>query len=217
MVPVHIGKGEQFSPDFSKISPNNKIPALIDHDGPDGKLIALFESGAIMMYLAEKTGWRFMPTDPRRRYEVLSGSCSRWAASAHARAGPPFPPLRQGEKSLRYRALTSEATRLYRVLDTRLGQAEYLAGEYRSPIWRSIRGCVRKVAGAGHRCLAKPAALVRGHAGAAGGAARPAGVSERLERNKENRLAKAGTCCSAAANSTRSERACSYDHDRRCP
>ena len=70
VVPVHIGKGEQFNPDFLKISPNNKIPALVDHEAPDGKPIALFESGAIMMYLAEKAGFRFMPADPRRRYEV---------------------------------------------------------------------------------------------------------------------------------------------------
>jgi len=71
VVPVHIGKGEQFNPHFLKISPNNKIPALVDHDGSDGKPLALFESGAIMMYLAEKAGFRFMPADMRRRYEVI--------------------------------------------------------------------------------------------------------------------------------------------------
>jgi GST-like protein len=65
VVPVHIGKGEQFNPDFLKISPNNKIPALVDHQSPDGKSITLFESGAIMMYLAEISGWRFMPVDLR--------------------------------------------------------------------------------------------------------------------------------------------------------
>ena len=71
VMPVHIGKGEQFDPQFLKISPNNKIPALIDHEAPDGKSMALFESGAIMMYLAEKNGWRFMPADFRKRYEVV--------------------------------------------------------------------------------------------------------------------------------------------------
>src|SRR5712691_8433013 len=63
VIPVHIGKGEQFKPEFLKISPNNKIPALADRDGPGHAPIAIFESGAIMMYLAEKSGWRFMPAD----------------------------------------------------------------------------------------------------------------------------------------------------------
>jgi GST-like protein len=71
IVPVHIGKGEQFARDFLKISPNNKIPALVDDQAADGKPIALFESGAIMMYLAEKSGWRFMPADFRKRYDVV--------------------------------------------------------------------------------------------------------------------------------------------------
>ena len=71
IIPVHIGKGEQFNSEFLKISPNNKIPALVDHDGPGGLPIAVFESGAIMMYLAEKSGWRFMPTDMRQRYDVM--------------------------------------------------------------------------------------------------------------------------------------------------
>src|SRR4029077_12321722 len=64
VIPVHIGKGEQFNPEFLKVSPNNKIPALVDHDGPGGEPLALFESGAIMMYLAEKSGFRFMAEDP---------------------------------------------------------------------------------------------------------------------------------------------------------
>ena len=64
IIPVHIGKGEQFNSEFLKIRPNNKIPALVDHDGPGGLPISVFESGAIMMYLAD---WRFMPTDMRQR------------------------------------------------------------------------------------------------------------------------------------------------------
>src|SRR5260370_35562188 len=72
VVPVHIGKGEQFNPEFLKISPNNKIPALVDHQSPDGKPIALFESGAIMMYLAEKSGARFRPFYLHQRYRVIT-------------------------------------------------------------------------------------------------------------------------------------------------
>ena len=70
IVPVNIGKGEQFEPDFLKISPNNRMPAIVDPDGPDGQPISIFESGAILIYLAEKTG-KFMPADPRGRYEVM--------------------------------------------------------------------------------------------------------------------------------------------------
>ena len=68
--PVNIGKGDQFEPAFLKISPNNKIPAIVDPQGPDGQPISLFESGAILVYLAGKTG-RFMPEGDRARYEVL--------------------------------------------------------------------------------------------------------------------------------------------------
>lgn len=67
---VNIGAGDQFKPEFLKISPNNKIPAIVDQDGPDGKPISLFESGAILLYLAGKTG-KFLPEDVRGKYEVL--------------------------------------------------------------------------------------------------------------------------------------------------
>jgi GST-like protein len=69
-VPVDIGRGDQFQADFLAISPNNKIPAIVDPDGPDGQPMSLFESGAILLYLAGKTG-RFLPADTRGRYEVL--------------------------------------------------------------------------------------------------------------------------------------------------
>src|SRR5690349_17906376 len=67
---VDIGKGEQFRPDFVAVNPNSKIPAIVDQDGPGGKPITLFESGAILIYLAEKSG-KFLPADKRRRYDVL--------------------------------------------------------------------------------------------------------------------------------------------------
>jgi GST-like protein len=131
VVPVHIGKGEQFAPDFLKISPNNKIPALVDHRAPDGKPIALFESGAIMMYLAEQGGWRFMPADFRKRYDVI-----QWLMFQMGGIGPMLGQAhhfrRYAKEQIPYaiERYTSEATRLYRVLDKRLGETEYLAGEY---------------------------------------------------------------------------------------
>src|SRR4028119_1711743 len=70
--PINIAAGDQFEPEFLKISPNNKMPAIVDPEGPDGEPISVFESGAILIYLAEKTG-RFLPTDPRGRYRALGG------------------------------------------------------------------------------------------------------------------------------------------------
>jgi GSH-dependent disulfide-bond oxidoreductase len=131
VVPVHIGKGEQFNPDFLKISPNNKIPALIDHRSPDDKPIVLFESGAIMMYLAEIAGWRFMPSDLRQRYQVI-----QWLMFQMGNLGPMLGQAhhfrRYAKEQIPYaiERYTSEAARLYRVLDQRLGEAEFLAGDY---------------------------------------------------------------------------------------
>lgn len=131
VIPVHIGKGEQFKSEFLKISPNNKIPALVDHDGPGGLPIAVFESGAIMMYLAEKSGWRFMPTDMRQRYDVM-----QWLMFQMGSVGPM---LGQAHHFRRYapeqipyavERYTNEARRIYRVIDKRLGEAPYLAGDY---------------------------------------------------------------------------------------
>jgi GSH-dependent disulfide-bond oxidoreductase len=131
VIPVHIGKGEQFKSEFLKISPNNKIPALVDHDGPGGLPIAVFESGAIMMYLAEKSGWRFMPTDMRQRYDVV-----QWLMFQMGSVGPM---LGQAHHFRRYapeqipyavERYTNEARRIYRVIDKRLGEAPYLAGDY---------------------------------------------------------------------------------------
>src|SRR5262249_20756095 len=83
IIPVNIGKGEQFRSEFLKISPNNRIPAIVDHDGPDGKPYAMFESGAIMMYLAEKSGFQFMPADMAARYEVV-----QWLMFQMGNVGP---------------------------------------------------------------------------------------------------------------------------------
>ncbi|MGH7042650.1 MAG: glutathione S-transferase N-terminal domain-containing protein [Acetobacteraceae bacterium] len=131
VVPVHIGKGEQFAPEFLAISPNGKIPAMVDHEGPDGAPLALFESGAILMYLADKAGGRFLPSEPRPRYEVV-----QWLMFQMGGIGPM---LGQAHHFRRYAPekiayaidrYTREAARLYLVLERRLQAADYLAGPY---------------------------------------------------------------------------------------
>ena len=130
VIPVNIGAGDQFEPDFLKISPNNKMPAMVDPDGPDGQPIALFESGAMLIYLAEKTG-QLMPTDPRARYEVLE-----WLMFQMGNVGPM---LGQAHHFRNYapdkieyaiNRYTNEGGRLYQVIDNRLADHEYLAGAY---------------------------------------------------------------------------------------
>jgi len=129
VIPVHIGKGDQFKPEFLKMSPNNKIPAIVDPDGPDGKPTAMFESGAIMMYLAEKSGWKFMPQDMRQRYEVI-----QWLMFQMGGVGPMLGQAHHFRKyapeKIEYAVdrYTKEARRLYTVIDRRLGESEYLAG-----------------------------------------------------------------------------------------
>ena len=126
---IDIGAGEQFAPDFLKISPNNKMPAMIDRDGPEGKPYPVFESGAMLMYLAEKTG-RFMPQDMAGRYRVI-----QWLMFQMGGVGPmlgqahhfrDYAPEKIPYAIDRY---TNEATRLYGVIDRRLGEAEWLAGD----------------------------------------------------------------------------------------
>jgi GST-like protein len=130
VIPVDIGRGEQFQADFLKISPNNKMPAIVDHEGPGGKPYALFESGAILMYLAEKTG-KFMPSDMAGKYRVVE-----WLMFQMGGVGPmlgqahhfrQYAPEKLDYAINRY---TNEASRLYNVIDRRLGEVEYLAGDY---------------------------------------------------------------------------------------
>ncbi|MBZ0325325.1 MAG: glutathione S-transferase N-terminal domain-containing protein [Alphaproteobacteria bacterium] len=128
--PINIGKGDQFAPEFLAISPNNKMPAITDRDGPDGKPISVFESGAILIYLAEKTG-KFLPTDPRARIQVIE-----WLMWQMGGIGPM---LGQAHHFLRYAPekipyamdrYRNEAGRLYGVLDKRLADRAYVAGDY---------------------------------------------------------------------------------------
>ena len=125
-IPVNIGTGEQFAPSFLAISPNNKIPAIVDPDGPGGQPISLFESGAILLYLAAKTG-RFLPDDLRARYEVL-----QWLMFQMGGLGPMlgqahhfriYAPEKVPYAIERY---TNEAKRLYGVLDRRLAKSRYI-------------------------------------------------------------------------------------------
>lgn len=130
VMPVHIGKGEQFTPDYMAINPNNKVPALNDPDGPGGSPISLFESGAIMMYLAEKAGWRFMPQDARARYAVI-----QWLMFQMAGIGPMLGQAHHFRNytkvPVQYAAerFTKEAGRLYAVVDRRLADSSWLAGD----------------------------------------------------------------------------------------
>jgi len=130
LVPVNIATGEQFEPDFLKISPNNRMPAIVDHDGPGGEPISVFESGAILVYLAEKTG-RFLPAQGHARYEVLQwlfwqmGGLGPMAGQAHHFRQYAPEPIEYA--IARY---TNEVNRLYGVMDTRLEDRAFLAGDY---------------------------------------------------------------------------------------
>ncbi|MFL4988596.1 MAG: glutathione S-transferase family protein [Microvirga sp.] len=128
--PVNIGKDEQFRPEFLAISPNNKIPAIVDPDGPGGKRFALFESGAILIYLGEKTQ-QLIPKDPATRYVAL-----QWLMFQMGGLGPMLGQthhfLRAAPEPVPYaiKRYKDETRRLYGVLDKRLAEAEHLAGEY---------------------------------------------------------------------------------------
>jgi len=129
VIPVNIGKGEQFRPEFLKITPNHRIPAIVDPDGPGGKPITLFESAAIMIYLSEKTGGKLIPADPPGRY-----ACLQWMMFQMGGVGPMFGQYNHfanyAVAKLPYAIdrYTNEVARLHRVLEKRLSQSEYLAG-----------------------------------------------------------------------------------------
>jgi GSH-dependent disulfide-bond oxidoreductase len=127
--PINIAKGDQLKPEYLAINPNNKIPSIIDSDGPGGKPLKLFESGAILMYLAEKTG-KFLPQEMAKRYEVI-----QWLMFQMGGVGPMFGQAnyfhRLEEKvPFAIERYYKEAIRLYKVLEQTLGQRDYLAGEY---------------------------------------------------------------------------------------
>jgi len=130
VIPVNIAKGDQFKPEFLAISPNNRMPAIVDHDGPGGRPISVFESGAILQYLGRKTG-KFYPKDERARVEV-----DQWLFWQMANQGP-----KAGEDNhfrnyaperLRYaiERFSNEIHRIHGVMDARLKEREFLAGRY---------------------------------------------------------------------------------------
>ena len=129
VVPVAIGKGEQFRPEFLAITPNHRIPAIVDPEGPGGQRFSLFESGAILIYLAEKANSDLIPRDPAARY-----LCLQWLMFQMGGVGPMFGQYNHfanyAADKLPYaiERYTNEVARLHRVLDKRLSESEYLAG-----------------------------------------------------------------------------------------
>lgn len=128
--PVDIGHGDQFKPEFLKISPNNKMPAIVDPEGPGGQPLAVFESGAILMYLAEKSG-KFLPRETRGRYQVL-----QWLFFQVGSVGPMLGQAhhfrRYAPEKIQYaiERYTKEAGRLYGVMDRHLAEHAYFADDY---------------------------------------------------------------------------------------
>ena len=132
MIPLNIGRGDQFSDQFLKIGPNNRMPAIVDHEPKGGGgSIGIFESGAIMLYIAEKAG-KFWPQDVHGKYEVM-----QWVIWQMANQGPKLGECghfrrlgeSQGDQSYAVRRFTDEANRLYGVMNNRLYDRRYLAGD----------------------------------------------------------------------------------------
>ncbi|MGH3087427.1 MAG: glutathione S-transferase family protein, partial [Rubrobacteraceae bacterium] len=130
---VDIGSGDQHTPEYRRINPNGRIPAIVDRDGPGGEPITLFESGAILHYLAEKTG-KLLPSDPAERWRAIC-----WVHWQVANQGPMLGQASHFVSHVKSRGISDsyardrfvrEADRLYRVLDEGLGEREFLAGEF---------------------------------------------------------------------------------------
>jgi len=130
IIPVNIGTGDQFKPEFLKITPNHRIPAIVDPDGPGGKPFTLFESGAILVYLSEKAGGKLTPKDPAGRFK-----CLEWIMFQMGGVGPMFGQWNHfgayAPEKIPYaiERYTNESKRLTRVLNQRLGETRWLAGD----------------------------------------------------------------------------------------
>ncbi len=129
VIPVNIGEGDQFEPDFLEISPNNKMPAMVDREGPGGEPFALAESGAMLIYLGEKTG-QLYPSEPRRRHRV-----NQWLMTQMGHVGPMLGQVHHfrnyAPEKIPYaiERYVNEGKRLYGVLDRQLGRSPWLAGD----------------------------------------------------------------------------------------
>ena len=130
VIPINIGKGDQLKPEFLAITPNHRIPAIVDPDGPGGKPLKLFESAAIMIYLSEKASGKLIPKDPVGRYK-----CLEWMMFQMGGVGPMFGQYNHfanyAVNKIPYaiERYTNEVARLHRVLDKRLSEVEWLAGD----------------------------------------------------------------------------------------
>jgi len=130
VIPINMLKGDQFQDHYLSINPNNKIPTIVDHEGPNSSKYSVFESGAILLYLADKTKM-FIPADEKLRYEVI-----QWLFFQMANVGPMFGQcghfLQYAPQKIQYGIdrYKSETERLYRVMDKKLGETEFLAGDY---------------------------------------------------------------------------------------
>ena len=125
VVPINIGKGDQFKSEFLAITPNHRIPAIVDPDGPGGKPLTLFESAAIMIYLSEKTGGKLIPKDPVGRYKCLRmDDVPDGRRRSDVRPVQPLRQLRVEKIPYAIERYTNEVARLHRVLDKRLGRGD---------------------------------------------------------------------------------------------
>lgn len=146
---IDIGKNESWTPEYLALNPNGKIPAIIDPDGPDGKPLALFESGAILLYLAEKTG-KFLPSDPARRYETI-----QWVFFQMAAIGPMFGQVgffhkfagREIEDKRPLERYQNESKRLLGVLETRLEGRQWIMDDEYTIADIATLGWVRNLVG----------------------------------------------------------------------
>lgn len=190
VMPVDIGAGDQFSPEFLAITPNHRIPAIVDPQGPDGRAMSLFESGAILIYLAEKGG-QLIPTDPVRRY-----ACLQWLMFQMGGIGPMFgqynhfasyAPERIGYAVDRY---ANEVARLHRVLEKRLAASEYLAGDQYSIADIAVFPWIRNPDRRGID-LANYPAVARWHDTIAARPAVQRGVSVLAERRRQGPMSEA--------------------------
>lgn len=128
IVPVNVHRGEQYSDAFTRLNPNRKVPLIVDHEAADGRTVTIFESGAILIYLAEKTG-QFLPTEPETRSEVL-----QWLMIQLTGVGPIFGQFNHfaryaADDSYGFNRFVSETRRLYDLLDARLSGRRYLGGD----------------------------------------------------------------------------------------